>query len=227
MLQIEQTLRENPYIRKDSIDFWFSEFHQDCCIKNQTKEYCEDKLDFWGLWGKDELTCFDELGFKRKLFLFLNKNPKYVIDMRFNFTTIDLDQDKAFDHYYDGDWTVTASRAKFQYNTLENYTIKAAAMNSVKSELAKINFKTDELNDLAHPIPYTYIYLQLEANQIMSDELIRNLSLTFATILVVSLISIPNLQVSSKHLQRINILDFIILPTGLPYGIHMHSFHSY
>ena len=147
--------------------------------------------------------------------------------MRFNFTTIDLDQDKAFDHYYDGDWTVTASRAKFQYNTLENYTIKAAAMNSVKSELAKINFKTDELNDLAHPIPYTYIYLQLEANQIMSDELIRNLSLTFATILVVSLISIPNLQVSSKHLQRINILDFIILPTGLPYGIHMHSFHGY
>ena len=78
-----------------------------------------DSLDFWG-----ELTCQDELGFKRKLFLFLKENPYYVMDMRFNITLEDLDEEEAFDHYYEGDFDLTATRARFQYSSLDNTSIK-------------------------------------------------------------------------------------------------------
>merc|ERR1719273_597927 len=68
-------------------------------------------------------------------------------------------------------------------------------MNSVKSELSRINLNTTEDNELPHPIAYTFMYVQWEANEVISAELIRNLSLTFATIAVVSLLLIANLQV--------------------------------
>ena len=38
-------------------------------------------------------------------------------------------------------------------------------------------------------------YLQWEANTVLSEELVRNLSLTFGTIAIVSYFSISNLQV--------------------------------
>ena len=42
------------------------------------------------------------------------------------------------------------------------------------------------------------MYIQWEANEIISDELIRNLTLTFATIAIVSTIFIIDLRVSHK-----------------------------
>ena len=51
---------------------------------------------------------------------------------------------------------------------------------------------------LDSPIAYCMMYIQWEANEIISDELIRNLTLTFATIAIVSTIFIIDLRVSHK-----------------------------
>ena len=58
-------------------------------------------------------------------------------------------------------------------------------MDSMKSELGKISFDTSNSeNDLQHPIAYTFMFIQWEANRVISHELIRNLSLTFGTIAI-------------------------------------------
>ena len=72
-------------------------------------------------------------------------------------------------------------------------------MKAIKSELGKISFNITEDNVLDHPIAYTFMYVQWEANEVISDELIRNLSLTFATIAVVSLLLVANIQVKSSQ----------------------------
>merc|ERR1712029_932319 len=68
----EEVLRTDPYIRNDSIAFWYTKFHEDCCV--QEVQYCLDDMDIWG-----SMTCSDELGFKRRLFKFLEHNPIYVM----------------------------------------------------------------------------------------------------------------------------------------------------
>ena len=50
---------------------------------------------------------------------------------------------------------------------------------------------------LVSPVAYSYMYIQWEANETISHELIRNIGLTFATIAIVSLVLIMNLQVST------------------------------
>ena len=53
------------------------------------------------------------------------------------------------------------------------------------SELGKITFDTANFhNNLQHPIAYTFMFIQWEANRVISHELIRNLSLTFGTIAI-------------------------------------------
>merc|ERR1719492_520378 len=52
LLELEDTLRDNQYIRNESVQFWYSKFHDDCCGEDVLK-YCEDPLDwkiisFWG-----------------------------------------------------------------------------------------------------------------------------------------------------------------------------------
>ena len=118
----------------------------------------------------------------------------------FNLLKKNLDnwtEDDEYNHYTYGDWEVTANRARFQHSSLENTSIKFQAMTSVKTELAKIVFNSsdDTSNVQQHPIAYTLMYVQWEANEVISDELIRNLSLTFGTIAFVSLLLIANIQV--------------------------------
>ena len=76
---------------------------------------------------------FSELVFLRKVLLFLKENKNYFYDMRFNISLEDLSEDEAFDHYYNGDFAITASRAKFQHNELKNTSIKTKAMAEVKA----------------------------------------------------------------------------------------------
>ena len=76
-------------------------------------------LDIWGIWGS---TCYNELGFKRKLFLFIQENPSYILDMRFNINFKNLSEDEAYEYYYEGNWDLTATRARFQYIRLVSYT---------------------------------------------------------------------------------------------------------
>ena len=39
MLEIEKVLRNNSYIRHDSIAFWFTKFYEDCCGE-EDEAYC-------------------------------------------------------------------------------------------------------------------------------------------------------------------------------------------
>jgi hypothetical protein len=198
LLELEDTLRDNQYIRNESVQFWYSKFHDDCCGEDVLK-YCEDPLDWKIISFWDDLSCKSELGFKRKLLLFLQKNPYHIVDMRFNISLNDLDKDKLFDLYYEGNWDLTATRASFKYKVIDNTVEETAAINSVKSMLKNITF--DPIGDhpkefnFTHPIAWSYMYLQWEANTVLSEELVRNLSLTFATIAFVSYFSISNLQV--------------------------------
>merc|ERR1712141_225267 len=73
-------------------------------------------------------------------------------------------------------------------------------MGEIKDSMDQITFEQpNNIEDpdrfLKVPVPYAYMYIQWEANEVISAELIRNLSLTFATIAVVSLLLIANLQV--------------------------------
>ena len=54
----------------------------------------------------------------------------------------------------------------------------------------------ENINFPIHPIPYTMMYVQWEANIIISKQLIRNLAFAFATIALVNLILIADLVVS-------------------------------
>lgn len=193
MFAMEKVLNSSQYISKDSLQFWYPKFYQDCCVA--TKDYCVDPT---GLWADSK--CSQELGFKRKLLLFLKENQYFYHDLRFNVSFEAMSEERAFDHFYNGDFTVTASRAKFQHNELKNTSIKTKAMEEVKAGLAQIKLKTLDSSDkdenfLPSPVAYSIMYIQWEANDIISDELIRNISLTFATIAIVSLILIIDLRV--------------------------------
>ena len=59
-----------------------------------------------------------------------------------------------------------------------------------------LNITTTDDAFLASPVAYSYMYIQWEANETISHELIRNLGLTFATIAIVTIVLIMNLQVS-------------------------------
>ena len=67
-------------------------------------------------------------------------------------------------------------------------------MGDVKDAVDSISFK--DINFPIHPIPYTMMYVQWEANIIISKQLIRNLAFAFATIALVNLILIADLVVS-------------------------------
>lgn len=199
MFQLEKVLTSSQYIRQDSVEFWYSKFHAECCGVN-SKSYCLDYFD----WAS-ELTCNDELGFKRKLMLFLREHPFYAQDMRFNITLEGLDEETAMDYYIEGNFEITASRARFQHNHLKNTAVKTKAMTEVKEGLNKIQLNSSKHFDgkfLESPIAYAFMYVQWEANEIISDELIRNLSITFATIAVVSILLIVNVQVSVSRCMQ-------------------------
>lgn len=77
-------------------------------------------------------------------------------------------------------------------------------MAEVKAGLSEITFDISDQDMSASPrsaslldspIAYCMMYIQWEANEIISDELIRNLTLTFATIAIVSTIFIIDLRV--------------------------------
>ena len=69
------------------------------------------------------------------------------------------------------------------------------------SENSSQNSSSNEF--LVSPVAYSYMYIQWEANETISHELIRNIGLTFATIAIVSLVLIMNLQVSIIFKPRI------------------------
>ena len=103
-----------------------------------------------------------------------------IDDIHFNISLQDLD----IDLYINGSFEIKGIRAKYQYSQLDNIDIKTKAMDTMKSKLRNITFDTNSENNLNHPIAYTFMFIQWEANRVISHELIRNLSLTFGTIAI-------------------------------------------
>ena len=58
-------------------------------------------------------------------------------------------------------------------------------MGDVKDAMDSVSF--EDINFPIPPIPYTMMYVQWEANIIISKQLIRNLAFAFATIALVNL----------------------------------------
>ena len=77
-------------------------------------------------------------------------------------------------------------------NNIESNT----GLSKITFDISDQDASTASSSLMDSPIAYSYMYIQWEANDIISDELIRNLSLTFATIAIVSLILIIDLRVS-------------------------------
>ena len=76
-------------------------------------------------------------------------------------------------------------------------------MKSVRNGLSGIVFKAPEMvteDYLPSPIAYAYFYMQWDANETISNDLIRNLGLTFATIAIVTFALIINIQICAMVL---------------------------
>jgi len=143
-------------------------------------------VDFWFSAFKEsdpeEGTFFKQLG------SFLMKQTRYLQDLRLNVTSENL-----WDALDQGTFSVMASRAKFQHEALENTTIKNLAMDSVKLSMEGLDLPSSRFG---HPVAYTFMYVQWEANRIIGKQLVRNMGLAFAVIALVSLLLIADPIVS-------------------------------
>lgn len=83
------------------------------------------------------------------------------------------------------------SRARFHHLSLKNSSAKNTALKSITSLSDSIYFGDSAEPPI--PIVYTYIYVEWEANRVISNELIRNLGLTMAAVVGVTLILISDL----------------------------------
>jgi len=161
-------LQENKYIRNESIRFWYNDF----------LEYLESQNDT------------DENSFMSNVGYFFISNNQFLQDIKMNISFSDEDLKILLES---GEFQITASRATFQHYKLENTTIRNKAMDSVKSAMNEIVF--DEPDSFS-PIPYTMMYVQWEANKVISTQLIRNLGLAFGAIAIVNLLLIADVTVS-------------------------------
>lgn len=189
LLKVKETLNENAYIREGSIQYWFDTFYNDFCIPNE--EVIDDFAGFEGFHKEDvQLNCSSELGFKQNFLMFLDQNRNFYQDLKFN---VSLEDEDPLNLWNSGAFEITASRANFQHSELQNTTIQNIAMDQVKNEMSAVQFDGE---DFSTPIVYGFMYIQWEANKNIVSELIRNLVLTFATIVVVTLFLVANIRVS-------------------------------
>ena len=78
---------------------------------------------------------------------------------------------------------------------MEGTLTKYRAMTSIKEQLKEIKFENVPA-DYATPVVHSFGYLQWGANKLMVDELVRNLALTFGTVVIIVLLLIGDLRVS-------------------------------
>ena len=119
----------------------------------------------------------------------MDLNRNYFADLRFNISL----EDASRSDLLDGKFDITASRMNFQHSELANTTVQNKAMEEIRALLSTVQFQGESFKS---PIPYSFFYVQWEANKIISKELIRNLSLTFVTIVLVTLVLIADVRVS-------------------------------
>jgi len=147
-----------------------------------------DSFDFWfssfykQFCENDKSSCDTEKGFDYKLVSFFSqsKNWRYLNDMK-------IEGDGS-----DGKFPrITASRATFQHINLATTSVQNVAVKSVKDAMANITFPDEEFKS---PIAYCFTYVQWTANELMSNELVRNLSLNFGAVMALTIVFLPNPQ---------------------------------
>ena len=69
------------------------------------------------------------------------ENQFYIPDFRFNFTLLDLSEDEVYELYVNGNFKITATRAKFQHSNLPNTTVRIQAMHELRDGLSRIKFE--------------------------------------------------------------------------------------
>ena len=79
VLEIGQILSTDIYVRNDSVEFWFQNFYNDCCVEYE-EDFCKDLVN-------ESSTCHDELGFKRRIIRYLGKYPHIGGDIHFNISS--------------------------------------------------------------------------------------------------------------------------------------------
>ena len=93
---------------------------------------------------------------------FLVENQIFLSDLKLNVSYEDSDLREML---LKGQFKILSSRAKFQHFTLENSFVRNQAMDGVKNAMNSVTFN-DEI--FHHPIPYTRMYVQWEANKVSS-----------------------------------------------------------
>ena len=88
-----------------------------------------------------------------------------------------------------------ASRGHYQHVKLNSTLKRYDVMTSLKEEMKEVDF-ANVPEDYESPIAHSFPYLLWGANKLIVDELIRNLSLTFGTVLVVIFLLVADARVS-------------------------------
>uniref|UniRef100_A0A0P5P9V2 Patched domain-containing protein n=1 Tax=Daphnia magna TaxID=35525 RepID=A0A0P5P9V2_9CRUS len=163
--RMTELLRTNPFIHPNSVNFWYDDFQN---WLNRTRQ-----VDF-----PDDEPLFKELV---QEYLFSPEGCHHLQDIKVEGSILDLE----------GNFNITGSRARFHHLSLKNASAKNKALESITSLSNAIIF--GDAADLSSPIIFTHSYIEWEANRVISSELIRNLCLTMAAVVSVTLILISDL----------------------------------
>jgi len=178
LLEIPEYLANNQYITEDSIKFWYQDYYGSKYgpKANETLPSACHQLP-------NVNACIGQ-------FLLDSQFGQYLQDVKFD---IDIASEDGLENLFRGNFTITASRAKFQHIKMGDITTRTKAMNQVKGDMTKIEFQYE---DFQHPIAYAFMYVQWEANTVISKQLIRNLGLTFGAIVIIGLVLVADIIVS-------------------------------
>jgi len=184
LMKLQDEISNNPSVRNDSLNYWYTPFQLNCC-SDPTSD------------------CGTENGFKYKLGNFLASTS--IKDSCANgalyLNNMKLEYENYPDDLKSGNFNISATRATFQHNIMPDTPSQNKAVKSIKDSMKSIQFTGQ---NFPSPIAYSFMYIQWEANEIMGEQLIRNLSLTFAIVIILTFIFVPNFQVSAPTLACVS-----------------------
>ncbi|XP_046405752.1 patched domain-containing protein 3-like [Ischnura elegans] len=166
------------FAEKDKLNELITQVEDNPYINGET-------IDFW--W-KSYQKWLDRLGyvpenydeFKGYLveFLFMTKEGQpYIKDIKFSSFPL-------------GDYNITASQIIIQHIHMNTTAEQVKAMQSIRDLIHSINFTTGPSRIVA----YSPEYVSWTANQVIGEELLRNLGLTILTVALVTILLIQNFQ---------------------------------
>ncbi|XP_071449211.1 patched domain-containing protein 3-like [Hetaerina americana] len=166
------------FAEKDNLNELMNQIEENPYVNRET-------VDFW--W-KSYQAWLDRLGyipehyeeFKGYLVEFLFMTPEgqpYIKDIKFS-------------NFPLGDYNITASQIIIQHIHMNTTAEQVKAMQSIRDLIKSINFTTGPSRIVA----YSPEYVSWTANQVIGEELLRNLGLTIMTVALVTVLLIQNFK---------------------------------